>query len=247
MEEPQHSPEIAYDVADEYRPEPPAALPPPFWKDGSKRVGIHTSIAGDIVESLERARRLGCNALQIFSSSPRMWPRGGGNRIPEADAARFRAQRERLQLGPLVVHTNYLINLASPDRVMRVRSVHALRDELLRAVALGADFLVVHPGSSRAGAPAQTIEEVARGMRQAARGIKLGELRILLENTSGMGMMLGWRFEQLKAILDAVPELATGICLDTAHAFQAGYELRTENGLERTLEAIERTVRLGRV
>ncbi len=93
MTEPQHSIEPAYDIADEYRPEPAPPAPAPAWMDGSVRIGIHTTIAGNLVASLDIARKLGCNALQIFSSSPRMWPRAGNVRIPEADAARFRARR----------------------------------------------------------------------------------------------------------------------------------------------------------
>src|SRR5579872_6977790 len=91
---------LVYDPADEYRPEPEPPPQPPAWCDGSVRIGIHTSIAGDIVRALESAKKLGCNALQIFSGSPRMWF-SGGTRIAEADAARFRARRSELGLGPL--------------------------------------------------------------------------------------------------------------------------------------------------
>src|SRR5271154_6603414 len=124
MSDEQHRSRPDFDAADEYRPEP--APPPeiPAWKDGSVRVGIHTSIAGDIAGSLEIAHKLGANALQIFSSSPRMWDRGT-SRISEADASRFRQRRKELALGPLVIHGNYLINLASPDPVLRTRSVLA--------------------------------------------------------------------------------------------------------------------------
>lgn len=247
MADPQHSIEPAYDIEDEYRPEPPPSPRPPAWMDGSFRIGIHTSIAGDIVESLDTARKLGCNALQIFSSSPRMWPRAGGIRIPEADAARFRARRARLGLGPLVIHDNYLINLASPAPVMRVRSIQAFRDELVRGVALGADFLVAHPGSSGTNSVARAIEEIARALQQATRGLKLNGLRILLENTSGMGSAVGARFAELAAIIEACPDLPLGICLDTAHTFEAGYGIRTAEGLERTLETIEHSVGLRRV
>src|SRR5579864_6268352 len=114
MSEEQQRSVLSYDPADEYRPEP---LPPPeipAWKDGSLRIGIHTSIAGDVAGALEIAHGLGANTLQIFSSSPRMWDRGTV-RISEADAVRFRTRRRELGLGPLVVHSNYLINLASPN------------------------------------------------------------------------------------------------------------------------------------
>ena len=247
MAEAPHSPEPFYDIADEYRPEPPTLPQLPVWMDGSIRIGIHTSIAGEIAHSLEIATKLACNALQIFSRSPRTWPRATGNRIPEVDAARFRSRRAELRLGPLVIHDNYLINLASPEPVLRVRSIQAFHDELLRAVALGADFLVAHPGTGRGSRPRQAIDDFSRALRHAARGIHFGGLRILLENTSGMGTALGWRFEELAAILDMVSDLPVGVCVDTAHTFQAGYDIRSEGGLERTLEAIERTVGLSRV
>ena len=247
MTEAQHSLKTPYDNADEYRPEPPVQPEPPAWMDGSFRIGIHTSIAGDIAESLEMARKLGCNALQIFSSSPRMWLRSAGSRIAEADATRFRARRAELQLGPLVIHDNYLINLASPQPILRARSIQAFHNELERGVALGADFLVAHPGSGRGASLAQAVQQFADGLRQAARRIRFNGLQILVENTSGMGAALGSRFEELAAILDATPDLPVGICLDTAHTFQAGYDIRSEAGLERTLERIERTVGLDRV
>jgi deoxyribonuclease-4 len=238
--------EPAYDDSDEYRPVPEPIPEPPAWQDGSFRIGIHTSIAGDIAGALDIASKLGANALQIFSASPRMWPRGG-TRIAEADAARFRARRAELGLGPLVIHDNYLINLASPDRVMRTRSIQAFHDELVRAVSLGADFLVAHPGAGLGSEKSQAISEIAQGMRQAVRGMKLGDLRILVENTSGMGSAVGARFEEIKTILDETRDLPMGVCLDTAHTFEAGYDITTEEGLGRTLDLVERTVGLDRV
>ena len=175
-----------------------------------------------------------------------MWPVGSA-RIADADAERFRARRAELQLGPLVIHDNYLINLASPDRIMRTRSIQAFHDELVRAVSLGADFLVAHPGSSLGTATEQAISEIADGMRHAAKGIHLGELRILVENTSGMGSAVGARFEEIKAILDQTRDLPMGVCLDTAHTFEAGYNITTMEGLEMTLAAVDRTVGLDRV
>ncbi len=145
MAEENYRTDLTFDAADEYRPEPPAPPEIPAWKDGSIRIGIHTSIAGDIAGSLDLAHGLGANALQIFSSSPRMWARGS-SRIADADAARFRDRRRELQLGPLVIHANYLINLASPNPVLRARSIQAFHQEIVRALALGADFLVIHPG-----------------------------------------------------------------------------------------------------
>ena len=238
--------ELTFDAADEYRPEP---LPPPeipAWKDGSIRIGIHTSIAGDIALALDIAQGLGANALQIFSSSPRMWAHGT-SRISETDATRFRSRRAELKLGPLVVHANYLINLASPSPVLRTRSVQGFHQELVRAGALGADFLVVHPGSGQGRGSEEAISAIANSLKQAARGLKLGDLRILLENTAGQGSSIGSKFEELKAILDACRELPLGVCIDTAHTFAAGWNIRTTEGLEGALGDIDRIVGLDRV
>jgi len=236
----------AYDIDDEYRPEPEPIPEPPAWQDGSYRIGIHTSIAGDITAALDIAAKLGANAVQIFSASPRMWPRGS-TRISEADAKRFRARRVELGLGPLVIHDNYLINLASPDRVMRARSIQAFHDELVRGLSLGADFLVAHPGSGLGGDRSQAFADIAQGVRQAAKGLKLGALKILVENTSGMGSAVGARFEELKAILDLAADLPIGVCIDTAHTLAAGYDITTEEGLERTIRILDATVGLDRV
>ena len=246
MADPSIDAQPAYDIDDEYRPEPEPVPAPPAWQDGSFRIGIHTSIAGDLTASLEIASKLGANAVQIFSASPRMWPRGG-TRISDADAARFRARRDQLGLGPLVIHDNYLINLASPDRVMRARSIQAFHEELVRAVSLGADFLVAHPGSGLGGDKSQACADIAQGMRQAAKGMKLGELRILVENTCGMGSAVGARFEEIRTILDLTADLPMGVCLDTAHTLAAGYDIATVEGLDWTIRILDATVGLDRV
>ncbi len=239
--------DLVFDASDEYRPEPQPAPEIPAWKDGSRRVGIHTSIAGDIAGALELAHGLGATALQIFSSSPRMWTRGTG-RIADADASRFRARRKELGLGPLVIHDSYLINLASPNSVLRARSVQAFHQELVRAIALGADYLVAHPGCCGAdrGVP-EAVQAVAHGLRQATRGLKLGELQLLLENTAGQGTSLGSKFEELRAIIDACPDLSVGVCIDTAHLFASGWDIRTSEGLDRTLMALDRAIGLERI
>jgi deoxyribonuclease IV len=248
MEEPQHSLAQQYIPSDEYRPEPEAKPLLPAWLDGSRRIGIHTSIAGDVCSALDIAHNLGANALQIFSFSPRMWSRGAiGSKAIEASSERFRARRAELGLGPLVVHTNYLINLASCERVLRVRSIQAFHDEIVRAVSLGADFLVTHPGSGCGVEMHIAIAAIADGLKQAARGANLGSLRILLENTAGQGTSVGSRFSELKQILDLCPELPLGVCIDTAHLFAAGHDLRRADGLEGALAEISATVRLERV
>lgn len=235
-----------FDAEDEYRPEPVPEPEPPAWLDGSMRIGIHTSIAGRYTNALESARKLGCNALQIFSASPRMWA-GGSARIPEANAAEFRARREELKLGPLVIHANYLINLAALQPMLRARSIQAFQDELVRGVSLGADFLVVHPGSRGAATSAQAIAAIIESVKQAAKRLQLGNLRILIENTAGMGLAMGARLEEVADIVQGLQMLAVGVCLDTAHLFAAGYDLATHAGLEKTILEIDRTIALHNV
>jgi deoxyribonuclease IV len=141
--------------------------------------------------------------------------------------------------------------------VMRVRAIQAFHDEMVRATDLGADYLVVHPGSSGGGDAAQAARAVGQAVHQAARGIRFkdgrfdgpqrGGLRILIENTAGMGSALGTRFEELRAILDAIQDVPTGVCIDTAHAFAAGYDVTTEAGLSQTVEVLDAAVGLNRV
>ena len=235
-----------FDPEDEYRPEPEPELLPPSWMDGSVRIGIHTSIAGSYLNALEAARKLGCNAVQIFSASPRMW-QGGPARIPEVDAAAFRTRRAELQFGPLVIHANYLINLAAAQPMLRTRSIQALHDEIVRALALGADFLVVHPGARGEATTGQAIATIVESVKQATKGMALGGLTILIENTAGMGSAVGSRLEEIGEILSGLRGLAVGACLDTAHLFAAGYDIKSEAGLASTIGQIDGAIGLENV
>src|ERR1700758_4231513 len=242
---------LAFDPEDEYRPEPETEPAPPAWMDGSLRIGIHTSIAAGYVQALESAQKLGCNTLQIFSASPRMWAGGhrqvgGTGRVGEVDAAEFRKQREASGLGPLVVHANYLINLAAPQPMLRTRSIQAFHDELVRSLDLGADFVVVHPGSCERDAR-ESVRIAVESIRQAAKNLPVSGLRILIENTAGMGKALCWRLEELGQLVAALQELQVGACLDPAHLFAAGYDIKTPAGLAATLDLIDRTIGLARV
>jgi deoxyribonuclease-4 len=230
-----------FEPDDEYRPEPEPEPQPPAWTDGSLRIGIHTSIAGSYLNALESAKKLGCNALQIFSASPRMW-QGAVARIPAPDAKAFRARRETLGLGPLVIHANYLINLAAAQPMLRTRSIQAFHEELVRGVLLGADFLVVHPGTRGEAPMEQAVATIVESVKQAARQVPLRHLRILIENTAGMGTAVGSRLEEVAQIVHGVRELDAGACLDTAHLFAAGYDIRSEGGLANILGQIERTI-----
>src|SRR5256886_6976644 len=240
------TPTIEFDPEDEYRPEPEPEPLPPSWMDGSLRIGIHTSIAGSYLNAVESARKLGCNALQIFSASPRMW-QGGSARIPEVDAQAFRARRDELRIVPLVVHANCLINRAVPQPMLRTRSIQAFHDEIVRAVALGADFLVVHPGARGESKTEHAVSTIAESVKQASKRVPMGNLRILIENTAGMGSAVGSRLEEVGEILARLRDVPAGACLDTAHLFAAGYDIRSEGGLASTIGQIDGVIGLDNV
>ena len=243
-----------FEADEEYIPQPEPEPQAPAWMDGSVRIGIHTSIAGSYLNALESAKKLGANALQIFSASPRMW-QGATVRIPASDAKAFRTRREELGLGPLVIHANYLVNLAATQPMLRTRSIQAFHEELVRGVALGADYLVVHPGSRGEASLESAIATIVDSIKQAAKRVPLGKMRILIENTAGMGLSVGSRLEEVAAIVGGLnreiggvkPLLHVGACLDTAHLLAAGYDIRSEEVLEQTIDAIDRTIGLENV
>jgi deoxyribonuclease-4 len=217
----------------------------PIRATPNRRYGKHTSIAGGLARSLERAAELGCSSLQIFSRNPRGWV---SPPLDDAEAAEFREVRARLGLSPVVVHDNYLINLASLDPSIRERSIEAFRDELERGVRVGADFLVTHPGSAKGGCRTQGIEACVAAIKEAARGVRLEGLTILIENTAGQGGCIGRSFEEVGEIVAACEDdLPMGVCLDTAHTFAAGYDLLTQGAFESTVRALDEAIGFDRV
>ncbi len=163
--------------------------------------------------------------------------------LSAADIALFRKTRRALKLSPVAIHCNYLVNLAAADDVMLEKSRLSFREELERALLLGADYLVVHPGSARGACEADGIQTCIASLKLASQNLKLVKLRILLENTAGQGECIGHRFEHLQQIMKACPELPLGVCFDTAHAFTAGYDIREEDGLEALIAKLQSTVK----
>jgi deoxyribonuclease-4 len=181
----------------------------------------------------------------MFSANPRGW-RGQDPTAEECE--RFRETRAAYGLSPLVIHDNYLINLASADSFMRERSMAAFRKELQRAAALGADYLVTHPGSAKNSTATQGIKACVDSLRQAANGLRLDGLRILIENTAGQGSVIGRTFEELAEIIAGTEkDLPVGVCIDTAHSFEAGYAIHTPAGLAQALKNLDATVGLKNV
>ncbi len=209
------------------------------------RVGVHTSIAGALENAAHHAKKIGCDTFQMFSANPRGWKTLDST--PE-DCQRFRAARAKHGLNPVVVHDNYLINLASVDTLIHEKSIAAFRRELERAVALGADFLVTHPGSAKGGSASQAIKTCIESLLLAAKGLSLDGLTILIENTAGQGSAIGRTFEEVAEIVaGASKDLPMGACIDTAHCFEAGYAIHTPRGLTEAVKQLNGTVGLEKV
>src|SRR5438128_7808341 len=202
-------------------------------------IGFHAPIKGGLHESLIVASETGCDTVQLFSRNPRGWM---AKPLTKAAIGLFRQTRRHTKLSPVLIHTNYLINLAAADELILQKSRASFREELQRAILLGVDYLVVHPGSARGACETDGIATCARSLKLACKGLKFGRLRILLENTAGQGECIGHRFEHLRAIIESCPGLPLAVCVDTAHSFTAGYDIREEDGLEATIDVISRTV-----
>lgn len=155
--------------------------------------------------------------------------------------------RERYDLYPLVVHASYLINLASPDTELRNKSVEAFRGEIGRSAALGAEYLVLHPGSFRDSSREAGIRTMTESVREAARLTPFGNVTLLIENTCGQGNTLGGTFEELRDILALLDGLPVACCIDTCHTFAAGMDISTESGLANIVESLKKNVTLERV
>lgn len=195
------------------------------------------------MRAADQAARMKLSALQIFSGNPRGWQR---KPLDPETAVRFRTATARAGLDPVVVHASYLLNLASDDRRLWTRSVDGLAEELDRARELGASAVVVHPGS-RGHRPLEWgIDRVARGAARALE--KAGEgCALWLENTAGGGGQMGGTLSQLRLMLDRLKGLPVGVCLDTAHAWGAGYHLDQADGVHRFLDQVGAVLGLKRV
>ena len=208
------------------------------------RIGFHAPVAGGLQNALLKSHKFGCDTVQIFSRNPRGW---SARPFEAEQIENFKRVRAETGIDPVVIHANYLINLAAADPVIRQKSIASFREEIERGITLGANYLVVHPGSAKGACEADGIRTCAENLREACEGLDLSAFRILLENTAGQGACIGHRFEHLGEIIAACPALNLGVCFDTAHAFTAGYDLRDADGTAATLDAIERSVGTRRV
>ena len=192
----------------------------------------------------ERAYRLGANCFQIFSSSPRQWKPYS---LAKSQCDQMVTLREKYKIAPLVIHTSYLVNLASATPEFHRKSVEAFRGELQRALGLCADYLVLHPGSFRGRSREEGLQLVAHSIAEAAEGLDLkkANLMVLIENTAGAEFSLGGSFEQVAHLLEYLhPVCPVGACIDTCHTHVCGYDIVSEAGYEQTMKELDEKIGL---
>ena len=191
------------------------------------------SIAGGLHMALSRAAELGANAMQIFSHNPRGWAFAP---ISVEDAELFRRKRDELDIRPVFIHTSYLINIASPKEDLRVKSLNMLREELLRADVIGAEYVVMHTGVAHDEAGQ---DRTIKSIREALGDMET-EAGLLIENTSGKKGDMASTVGDLARIMQGAGGAVKGVCIDTCHAYAAGYDLAVDEGLHRLAKEVKR-------
>ncbi|MEE8574888.1 MAG: deoxyribonuclease IV [Thermodesulfobacteriota bacterium] len=216
-------------------------------------LGSHVSIAGGLAKAIERAGELGCNTLQCFGGNPRGWKQ---RKLTKAEATDFREARKKAGLNAVVIHASYLINLSSPDDELFNRSIELLKIELLRADEVGADFLVIHLGSGLGSGPDFVLKRVVGAFKSVSKLLDDLSVELLLENTAGSGHTTGAKLTDIKAIIEAYEKgrnkgkgkkSSIGFCLDTCHAFAAGYPMKSKREALAFIDKVDKEIGLARL
>jgi len=208
----------------------------------TRRIGVHLSTTGGCWTAVDRAVEIGANTFQIFSSSPRMWR---ASAIKPADARKMRELRAQFDVGPVAIHASYLINVCSQTDTVRTNSVAAFRGEVERALALHAEFLVLHPGSWKGLTRDEGLCLAAQSIERAVTGIDFAgkDFHILIENTAGAEFSLGGKLEQVAELVERLrPSAPVAVCLDTCHIHVAGYDIVSDAGYSDTMQQVGATL-----
>ncbi len=208
-------------------------------------LGAHQSIAGGVEKALGRGQEVGCDTIQIFVKTPSRWQ---SNPLAEETVVAFRAAVAETGIWPVFGHALYLINLATPDEALWQKSLAALTDDLERCERLELPGLVIHPGSHMGSGEQAGLARIIAALDEVHDRLPGYKVQVWLETTAGQGDQLGYRFEHLRAMIEGAraPE-RLGVCFDTAHAFAAGYELRTQEGYDETWATFDQLLGLERL
>jgi len=207
-----------------------------------KRIGVHVGTSGGCWTAVNRAVEAGANTFQIFSASPRQWKAAP---VKPEDAKKMRELRAEFDVNPVSIHASYLINLCSQTESVRENSIGAFRGEIERALALGAESLVLHPGSWKGLTRDEGLRLAAQSIERAVDGLPWvdNNFKILIENTAGAEFSLGGSFEQVAELVERLKPCApVGVCLDTCHTHVAGYDIVSAEGYDATMKLVGETV-----
>jgi deoxyribonuclease IV len=205
-------------------------------------LGAHMSIAGGVDNAVLQGKEVGCDTVQLFTKSSRQWV---SKPLGKDEIARFHRAKKETGLNTVVAHDSYLYNFAAPDDVLRKKSVAGLIDEMERCEALGVMYLIAHPGAHVGTGEEAGIQTIAKSIDEMHRACPGYETKLAIEITAGQGSNLGYRFQQVRQIIDASKNSdQLRVCFDTEHAFAAGYDLRTKEGYERTFAEFDETIGL---
>ncbi len=207
-------------------------------------LGVHCSISGGLHNAFCEAASLGITTFQIFTKNQRQWKE---KVVAPAEASQFRNDFEDSDVKTAFSHASYLINLASNENALWLRSTEALIGEVRRCDLLGLAFIVLHPGSAKGSGEQEGIKRVVKALKDVIHATDDSSVKILLENTAGQGTSIGYKFEHLRQIMDGVDSGRICVCFDTCHAFAAGYDIRTKSGFEATMERLDLIVGLRRL
>jgi deoxyribonuclease-4 len=208
------------------------------------RFGFHISIAGGFKTVVAKAKIKDCEVVQLFSRNPRGWQFSS---LDKEDIDQFKQDIKTSGISPVFVHLPYLPNLASGEKILFRKSIESLVVDLKRCEILAIPYLIMHVGKRMATPDDKAIKNVATGINQAFDKVD-NRVKLLLENTAGMGSEIGYNFLQLKEILQSVEDKnRVGVVLDTAHSFEAGYDLSTKEGLDKTLREFDQLIGLKRL
>ena len=198
------------------------------------------SIAGGVGNAFLEGKKVACDAIQIFTKSARQW---ASKPYTKEEVDHFHLQRKETGIGSVVAHDSYLLNLASADTAMRRRSIAAFIDELERCETLGVANLIAHPGAHVGAGELEGIRTIAKSLDEVHKACPGYKVKVTLEITAGQGSCLGYRFEQIARMIDAVKQSdRLRVCFDTEHAFAAGYDIRTQEGYDRTFSEFDEVI-----
>jgi len=205
-------------------------------------IGAHTSAAGGAPNALYEGKEIGATAIQLFTSNQKQWQ---GRKITPEEVALWEKALAETGIAEIMSHDSYLINLGSPDPEMLAKSRKAFREELERCHLLKIPYLNFHPGAATSGTLEACLERISESLLGMEDLIHKGKTRLILETTAGQGTSVGHRFEHIAVIFKEVHRLIpVGICIDTCHIFVAGYDIRTEEGWNKTLKEFDEIIGL---